>query len=53
VNRLIREVVTAVTVASVLTLGLGSAALAQKPNPCKAKNPCAVKSTNPCAAKNP
>jgi len=46
---LIREIVTAVSVASVLTVGLGSPALAQKANPCAPKNPCAVKSANPCA----
>ena len=40
-------------IAGVLSLGAAGDVLAQKSNPCGAKNPCAAKSANPCAAKNP
>jgi hypothetical protein len=51
---MVRMTVTALAVTGVLSLGAAGDALAQKPNPCAAKNPCAAQATkNPCAAKNP
>ena len=40
---MVRTTVTALAVAGVLSLGAAGAALAQKANPCAAKNPCAMK----------
>ena len=41
---MVREIISAVSVATVLAMGAGSAAVAQQQaNPCAAKNPCAPK----------
>ena len=41
---MIRQVITGVSVATLLAVSAGSAALAQqKANPCAAKNPCGAK----------
>ncbi len=48
-----RRVVRSIAFVGFVALGVATAAVAQTPNPCAAKNPGAVKSTNPCAAKDP
>ena len=48
---MVRTTATVLAVAGVLSLGAASDALAQKSNPCAAKNPCAPKAANPCAAR--
>lgn len=48
-----RKLATAACIAAALALASGAGVLAQGPNPCAARNPCAATPGNPCAAQNP
>lgn len=49
---MMRRVTTAMAVAGLLSLGAGTDALAQKANPCGAKNPCAAKASKDAATES-